>query len=96
MCKPRTRETLRRQAPFEGETLRLDRRAAASERSCGLGWTAQRHMVWWLIWPLIALVKWLAPLALVALETASRTMVSVPLLASVVLIAAGLLLLRRR
>jgi hypothetical protein len=107
MCKRRTRETtqrqgsfegetIRRHGPFEGETIRLDRQAAASQQSCGSSWAVHRHMIWWMIWPLIALVKWLAPLALGALETVGGTMVSVPLLVPIVLIAAGLLLLRRR
>ena len=70
MCKPRIRETAP-QMPFEGETIRLDRRAVAVKHleqhqqprqqtgagHCRAGW-------WWhwLIWPLFGLGKWLAPL----------------------------------
>lgn len=102
MCKQRRRETAQRQTPFEGETIRLNGRAAVleqteqTERRCQPGWTMHRHMLWWMIWPLISLIKWLAPLVLGAVASISQMMVSVPLLVSMVLIVAGLLLWRRR
>lgn len=97
MCKPRIREATQPQTPFEGETIRLERRAAGTQEierraqgHCGGGW-------WWLwlIWPLFGVGKWLVPLLASGLATLAQATLTIPLLVPLALIVAGLLLLRR-
>ena len=62
----------------------------------------RQHFPWWslwLIWPLLAALKWAAPLYLAGLAEARGTLGALDrpaaALAAVLLIAAGLLLIRR-
>lgn len=94
MCKRRMMQAVVATEPYEGETIRFDPQSsmessAQSRRHCGSfpWWTL------WLIWPLIGLLKWSAPLLLGVV--AGLGQLTVPLI-PVLLIVLGLLLLRRR
>lgn len=101
MCKPRIRETAQPQVPFEGATIRLDRRAVVARQAehgerrqhAGAGRCTMNWWWLWLIWPLFGLGTRLAPVLADALALAAQ--VALPLLVPLALIAAGLLLLRR-
>ena len=96
MCKRRTYSPAAHFAgdhAYEGPTMSLDEtydRPAA--RRC-------RHVPWWtlwLLWPLLAGLKWLVPLWLGAISAlAGAFSASGGLIAALVLIAAGLLLIMR-
>lgn len=93
MCKRRTMQAAATE-PYEGQTIRFDpqhdpERHYKSRHHCGgfPWWTL------WLIWPLIGLLKWSAPLLLGAV--AGLGQLTLPLI-PVLMIVLGLLLLRRR
>jgi hypothetical protein len=100
MCKRQryTPETqLASEGAYEGQTMRLDLHETewGTRRPAGAGqsfhWSAL-----WLIWPLIALVKWGTPLALGAFAAVAGALgeLGTPMLA-LLLIAAGITLLCR-
>ena len=82
---------------YEGQTMRLDLHER-EKGTCRPAGQDQRFHWWvlWLIWPLIALVKWGAPLALGAFAAVARTLgaLGAPIVA-LLLIAAGVILLYR-
>lgn len=93
MCKRRTMRAAATR-PYEGRTIRFEPRRDPERRSgsrhhCGgfPWWTL------WLIWPLIGLLKWSAPLLLGVV--AGMGQLTLPLI-PVLMIVLGLLLLRRR
>ena len=106
MCKrnahPIDTFTLAAEGAYEGQTVRLDTRgimagqgrAQRAHRWCGgfPWWTL------WMIWPLFGLVKWLAPLYLAAASAvlARLSAVGAAPIVAIVLIAAGLWLIRRK
>jgi hypothetical protein len=95
MCKrreyPPTAQFAGGQA-YEGRTMRLDVPHQPAARRC-------RHFPWWtlwLLWPLLASLKWLVPLWLGAVATVANTLsASGGVMVAAILIAAGLLLIRR-
>src|SRR5690349_5598422 len=72
MCKRRTHRLdmpiIAAEGAYEGQTLRLDSRdgipAQRSERKACAGQASFPWWTLWLIWPLIGLAKWFAPLYL--------------------------------
>lgn len=102
MCKQRTSTPAPRDLPFEGETIRLDGRLRVPHYEQAVPQQSRRkahcQMHWWplwMIWPLFGLIKWLAPALVAAGTTLGQAILSVPLLVPIVLIIAGIVLLRR-
>ena len=96
MCRHHRPVQIESRGPFEGETIRLSGAAEMTQSH------ARRHdwgyiwHFWWLIWPLMGLIKWLAPIVASGLATLSHATLSIPLLVPVALIVIGIVLLRRR
>ena len=92
------------QGAYEGKTTRLvygeaalPERYASEDRSL----KRYRHFPWWslwLIWPLIALLKWVAPIYIGVLAALRDTMSTqaqpVAMIVAVLLIVAGIALIR--
>ena len=109
MCKHKSyrieRPAMAAQGAYEGKTTRLAYgEAALPERSMLEGRWSRRHghFPWWslwLIWPLIGLLKWIMPIyigALTALrDTFSMQAQPVAMIIAVLLIVAGVALIRR-
>jgi hypothetical protein len=103
MCKRKSyqidRPAMTAKGAYEGQTVRLDRYGIA----LGLRETGRpgRFPGWslWLIWPLIGLLKWVAPVylgALAALRDAMSTQAQpVAMVTAILLIVGGLALIRR-
>ena len=86
---------------YEGETVRLDTQREGREARRESG--RHGHFPWWtlwLIWPLVGLVKWLVPVLLGAIAAAAGALSHLPAPAfgpwPILLIVAGIILLRRR
>ena len=109
MCKRHTYQAnapaMVAQGAYEGKTTRL----AYGESALPEGYMSEGrrnrrhgHFPWWslwLIWPLIGLLKWVAPIYLGALtalrDTFSTQAQPVAMIVAVLLIVAGLALIRR-
>jgi hypothetical protein len=82
---------------YEGQTMRLGPRepGPGMRRANSHGWGFHWWMLW-LIWPLVALSKWITPLVLSTLATVTGSIGELGAqLVAVLLIIAGISLLRR-
>ena len=86
---------------YEGETVRLDTQRKGQEDRRETG--RHGHFPWWtlwLIWPLVGLVKWLVPVLLGVIAGVAEALTQLPTPAfgpwPILLIVAGIILLRRR
>lgn len=97
MCKRYTSEAqLAGEGAYESQTLRLDLNERGRIPNARPARISAPWWALWLIWPLIALVKWSTPLAAAASAAIAGSLgaTGAPI-AALLLIAAGIILLRR-